>query len=94
VEKMVEVIVSVTKKGQATIPKKLRQKYGIKDKALLVEDDKKGLLLKPLPSPRDEFGSLKHLYPGKTAREVIEEGRKQDYQRDKRLLRLAGNSDV
>jgi antitoxin PrlF len=94
VEKMVEVIVSVTKKGQATIPKKLRQKYGIKDKALLVEDDKKGLLLKPLPSPRDEFGSLKHLYPGKTAHEVIEEGRKQDYERDKRLLRLAGNSDV
>lgn len=91
---MVEVIVSVTKKGQATIPKKLRQKYGIKDKALLVEDKEKGIILKPLPSPRDEIGSLKHLYPGKTAREVIEEGRKQDYERDKRLLRIAGNSDV
>ncbi len=91
---MVEIIVSVTKKGQATIPKKLRQKYGIKDKALLVEDNEKGIILKPLPSPYDEFGSLKHLYPGKTAREVIEEGRKQDYEREKRLLRLAGNSDV
>jgi len=88
------IVVSVTKKGQATIPKKLREKYGIKDKALLVEQDKKGILLKPLPSPYDEFGSLKHLYPGKTAREVIEEGRKADYEREKRLLKLADQTDV
>ncbi len=91
---MVEVVVSVTKKGQATIPKKLRKKYGIKDKVLLIEEDEKGILLKPLPSPHDEIGSLKHLFPGKTAKEVLEEGRKADYEREKRLLRLAGNSDV
>ena len=91
---MVEVVVSITKKGQATIPKKLREKYGLTNKALLVEEEGKGLLLKRLPSPHDEFGSLKHLYPGKTAREIIEEGRKADYERDKRLLRLAGQSDV
>ncbi|MCL4430006.1 MAG: AbrB/MazE/SpoVT family DNA-binding domain-containing protein [Chloroflexi bacterium] len=91
---MVEVVVSVTKKGQATIPKKLRTKYGIKDKVLLVEEDGKGILLKPLPSPYDEIGSLKYLFPGKTAREVIEEGRKEDYEREKRLLRFADQSDV
>ena len=51
---MDKAVVSVTKKGQATIPKKLRQKYGIKDKALLIEEDGKGILLKPLPSPYDE----------------------------------------
>lgn len=88
------VIVSVTKKGQATIPKKLREKYGIKEKVLLVEEDEKGILLKPLPSPRDEFGALKHLYPGKTAREIIEEGRKADYEREKRLLKLADKTDI
>ncbi len=91
---MVEVVVSVTKKGQATIPKKLRKKYGIKDKVVLVEEDDKGILLKPLPSPHGEIGSLKHLFPDKTAREIIEEGRKEDNEREKRLLRLAGNSDV
>jgi antitoxin PrlF len=91
---MEEVVVSVTKKGQATIPKKWRQKYGIKDKVLLVEEDEKGILLKPLPSPYDEIGSLQHLYPDKLAREVIEEGRKEDYEREKRLLKLAGSSDV
>ena len=82
---MAEIVISVTKKGQAALPKKLREKYGIKNKALLVEEVGKGLLLKPLPSPYDEFGSLKYLFPGKTAREVIEEGRKEDYEREKRL---------
>ena len=91
---MDEIVVSVTKKGQATIPKKLRKKYGITNKALLVEEDGKGILFKPLPSPSEEFGSLKHLFPGKTAREIIEEGRKEDYEREKRLLRIAGKSDV
>lgn len=91
---MVEIVVSVTKKGQATIPKKLRKKYGIKTKVLLVDEDDKGILLKPLPSPAEEFGSLKYLFPDKTARELVEEGRKADYERDKRLLRHAGPSDV
>ena len=90
---MVEVVISVTKKGQATIPKKLRKKYGIKDKVLMVEDEK-GILLKPLPSPYEEFGSLKHLFPGKTAKEVLEEGRKEDHEREKRLLKIAGLPDV
>jgi AbrB family looped-hinge helix DNA binding protein len=91
---VVEVVVSVTKKGQATIPKKLREKYGIKDKVLLVEEEGKGIVLKPLPSPYDEIGSLKGLFGGKTSREILEEGRKEDYEREKRLLKLAGVSDV
>jgi antitoxin PrlF len=86
-------IVSVTKKGQATIPKKLRTKYGITDK-VLVEENEKGILLKPLPTPAQEFGSLKHLFPGKTAHELVEEGRKADYEREKRLLRIADKSHV
>ena len=34
---MVEIIVTVTKKGQATIPKALRKKHNIQKKALAVE---------------------------------------------------------
>ncbi|MCL5877234.1 MAG: AbrB/MazE/SpoVT family DNA-binding domain-containing protein [Candidatus Bathyarchaeota archaeon] len=82
------IVVNVTKKGQVTIPKQLRDKYGIKNKVLVEEaPDKKGIRFKPLPSPHDAFGSLKHLYPEKTAREIIEEGRKEDYEREKRLLK-------
>jgi AbrB family looped-hinge helix DNA binding protein len=47
VEEMVEVVVSISKKGQFTIPKELRQKYGIKEKVLLVEYSE-GILLKPV----------------------------------------------
>ena len=78
-------IVSVTKKGQATIPKDLREKFGVGDKVLVVETEE-GILFKPLPQPQDEFGSLKELFEGKTAREILDEARAQDLMREKKLL--------
>lgn len=78
-------IVSVTKKGQATIPKDLREKFGVGDRVLVVETDE-GILFKPLPRPEDEFGSLRELFEGKTAREILDEARAQDRLREKRLL--------
>ena len=88
-----EVVVSVTKKGQATIPKRVRQKYGIKDK-LILQLSAKGIEIKPVPSPEELFGILKPYAGGKSAKELIEEGRKSDYERDARLLRNARVSDV
>lgn len=70
---LVEVI-NVTKKGQVTIPKRLREKYAIKGK-VLIEENKTGIIIKPLPSPKDEFGSLKWAAKGKTARELLSEAR-------------------
>jgi len=75
---MVKIVVSVTKKGQATIPKNLRKKYGIKDK-VLIEEDEKGIILKPLPSPSDDFGILKEVFKGKTAKELLQEARKEEF---------------
>jgi AbrB family looped-hinge helix DNA binding protein len=70
-------IISVTRKGQATIPKRLREKYGIKGK-IVIEKDEKGILIKPLPSPNDDYGSLKSAFKGKTTRQLIEEARKEE----------------
>jgi len=78
-------VVSVTKKGQATIPKDLRERFGVGDRVLVVETEE-GILFKPLPRPEDEFGSLKELFEGKTAREILDEARAQDRMREKRLL--------
>jgi AbrB family looped-hinge helix DNA binding protein len=78
-------IVSVTRKGQATIPKDLREKFGVENKVLVVETDE-GILFKPLPRPEDDFGSLKELFNGKTAREILEEARTRDRMREKRML--------
>ena len=84
---MVE-IVSVTKKGQATIPMRLRKKYGIKNKVIF-EENECGIVLKPLPSPSDEFGSLKEVFKGKTARQLLDEARKEEFAADKELIRRA-----
>lgn len=78
-------VVSVTKKGQATIPKDLRERFGVGDRVLVVETEE-GILFKPLPRPEDEFGSLKKLFEGKTAREILDEARTQDRMREKKLL--------
>ncbi len=54
---MTEEVV-VTRKGQTTIPAKLRKKYGIHEGARLkVEDTGDGILLKKLPSILDMIGS-------------------------------------
>jgi len=78
-------IVSVTRKGQATIPKDLREKFGVRDRVLVVEMGE-GILFKPLPRPEDDFGSLRELFEGKKAREILEEARMRDQVREKRLL--------
>ena len=75
-------VISVTKKGQATIPKKLRKKYGIKDRVIF-EENEKGIIIKALPSPEDDYGSLKGAFGEKTAREILEESRKEEYEQER-----------
>ena len=67
-------VIRVTKKGQVTIPKALREKYQIKDK-VMIEEGERGIIIKPLLSPKDEFGSLKGMLNGKTSKELIDEAR-------------------
>ena len=86
-------VVSVTKKGQATIPKRLRKKYGIKDK-VLIEEDEKGIVLKPLPSPDEDFGSLKSIFKGKSSRELLEAARRMEFELDKERVKRAGATDL
>ncbi len=81
---MLMKVVKITKKGQATIPKRSREKFNLKDKVLMIET-KEGILLKPPPSVDEEWGSLKALFTGKTSRELVEEARKADLDREKQL---------
>jgi antitoxin PrlF len=89
---VVEVI-NVTKKGQATIPKRLRKKYGISNK-IIFEENEKGIIIKPAPSPREEFGSLKGAFKGKTARELLEEARKEEFTQNKEEVKRARASNL
>lgn len=50
-------IVKVTRRGQTTIPVKIRQKLGIKEgDELMVEATEKGLLFKPIRKLEDSAG--------------------------------------
>lgn len=75
----------MTKKGQATIPKRLREKFGIRGKVIVIETEE-GVLLKLLPKPEDDLGSLKKLFGGKTSRQVLTEARREDVERERELL--------
>jgi AbrB family looped-hinge helix DNA binding protein len=81
-----EDIVTVTKKGQATIPKKLREKHKIGKKVLVV-DTEDGVLLKPIQDPKAERGSLKELFKGRTSKQLIEEARAKEASREKALAK-------
>jgi antitoxin PrlF len=83
---MANFVVKITKKGQATIPKHLRVKFGFKDRALVIESEK-GILFQPFPDISEEKGSLRELFKGRAAKEVIEEARKED-QRKENILEI------
>jgi Arc/MetJ-type ribon-helix-helix transcriptional regulator len=78
---------------------KLSEKIGddfaarIKDK-VLIEDNDKGIVLKPLPSPNDDLGSLKPFFKGKTARELLEESRKDELTKEKEWATRARTSNL
>jgi antitoxin PrlF len=83
-----ETIVTVTKKGQATIPKALRKKHHIGRRALVI-DTEQGVLLKPVQDPAEEKGSLKGLFEGRTAREIVEQARLEEKKKMKEVQRRA-----
>jgi AbrB family looped-hinge helix DNA binding protein len=78
---MTPAIVTVTSKGQATIPSKLRKKHGTGRKVLVI-DTEAGVLLKPVPDPALDKGSLKELFGGTGSRELIDEARSEELRRD------------
>ena len=75
------MIVTVTRKGQATIPVRLRKKHKIGRKVLVV-DTKGGVLLKPLPDPSVENGSLRKLFVDTNSGALVDEARRVEYGRD------------
>ena len=81
-------VVSVTKKGQATIPKKLRIKYHIKDKVFF-EENECGLVLKAVPTPDELLGSFKKFAKGRTARQLLDSARKEEFEKENEVMKRA-----
>jgi len=79
---LTQAVVTVTKKGQATIPIELRKKHKIGRKVLVIDTDA-GVLLKPVADPIVEKGSLKKLFASSDSRELIEEARFTESQKER-----------
>ena len=77
-------VVTVTKKGQATIPKVMREKHKIGRKVLVI-DTSQGVLLKPLPDPSMERGSLKREFKGKSSSEIMTKVRREESKLELRI---------
>jgi AbrB family looped-hinge helix DNA binding protein len=79
-------VVSLSQKGQATIPKELRKKHGIEPgtRVQIRENDRGEIVIEPLPSLQDFRGVATAPERGT---EILEEGRRADKDRDHRLDR-------
>lgn len=79
-------IVSLSQKGQATIPKELREKHGIKpgSRVRIHENDQGEIVVEPLPSLQDFRGAATTAERG-TA--ILREEREVDEERSQRLER-------
>jgi hypothetical protein len=53
-------------------------------KKIMVVETKDGIFLKPLPSPKEEFGSLRNVFKSQTSKELIDQARAQERENEKR----------
>lgn len=71
--------VSVTRKGQITIPVELRKKYNIVEGSKVEVIDKDGeIVIKKLPSIFDLAGSLSHLATPDEVKKLLDQMRAED----------------
>lgn len=90
-----ERIVSVTEKGQATIPKPLREKHGISapGRVKFVETDTGEIVVRPVGSMREFRGLEREGDDDRPATEILQEERDRDSERDERLIDRMTESD-
>lgn len=83
-------VVSVSEKGQATIPKRLREKHGIDTpgKVRVRENEDGEIVVEPVPSLSEMRGAASDDWQG-TA--LLRESRERDAERDERLNRDRGD---
>lgn len=81
-----EQIVSVTERGQATIPKKIRDRLGIHTpgRVKFIQDEETGeVVVRPVESISEFRGVIE---TDKSASELLDEARAVDRKREERLL--------
>jgi len=90
-----ERIVSVTAKGQATIPKPLREKHGISapGRVKFIETDDGEIVVRPVGSMREFRGLAREGDDTRPATEVLREERDREAERTARVVDHLSDDD-
>lgn len=83
-----ERVVSVTEKGQATIPKRLREKHGISapGRVKFLENDAGEIVVRPVGSMREYRGLEREREESRPATAILREERERDKHRTAGLV--------
>jgi AbrB family looped-hinge helix DNA binding protein len=84
---MAHDVIRVTQKGQATIPKKLRDEFGIANPGrVTMESTDEGILVKRVPTPSELEGEMQGMVngEGQSGVELLRESRKADASAEER----------
>lgn len=89
------IVVRVTKKGQATIPKKLREKFGIETPGeVFIYDEGDRIIIEPVPSAEELHGIHAGEHEPGEILERVREVKSEEKQRDEALFaRLRPSED-
>lgn len=88
-------IVSVTEKGQATIPKKLREKHGITapGRVKFAENEDGEVVVRPIGAMREFRGLERTGSEKRSATEILRESREQDKRASEEIVDRIDDSD-
>lgn len=91
-----ETVVSVTEKGQATIPKRLREKHGISTpgRVKFVENEAGEIVVRPVGSMREFRGLDRTGEEERSATAVLEESRSRDERKHEELIERIDDESV
>lgn len=84
---MNEKTIMVTQRGQATIPKEFRDKFGIHAPGrVTMEATEEGVIIKPVPTPEELTGDMRGMTDdeGRTGVELLRDTRRKDAEAERR----------
>ena len=94
-QKSAERVVSVTEKGQATIPKPLREKHGISapGRVKFVETEDGEIVVRPVGSMREFRGLTREGDEARPATEILREERNKEAEQTARIVDRLTDAD-
>lgn len=60
----------------------------------MMEEAEREILLKPVPSPDEDFGFLKSVFKGKCSKDLLAEARREEFKKETERVKRVGATDL